>query len=44
MDHLRDVPDDPPPFLSTWPRVYVAVLIYLVVLILAFFLFSRSFQ
>ena len=29
MPDLRDVPDDPPPFLGTWRRVYVAVLVYL---------------
>ena len=26
----RDVPDEPPPFLGTWRRVYIAILIYLV--------------
>ena len=29
MPELRDVPDEPPPFLGTWRRVYTAVLIYL---------------
>jgi hypothetical protein len=44
MDHLRDVPDDPPPFLGTWNRIYVAVVIYLVVVIFAFYLFARAFR
>ena len=44
MDHLRDVPDDPPPFLGTWNRVYFAVVIYLAVVIFAFYLFARSFR
>jgi hypothetical protein len=35
--------DDPPPFLGTWPHVYVFVVIYLVVLISAFYVFSRTF-
>lgn len=39
----RPMPDDPPPFLGTWRRVYVAVLIYLVVLILLFYGFTRIF-
>ena len=36
--------DEPPPFLGTWPRVYAAVLIYLVVLIAGFRLFMRVFS
>jgi len=44
MDHLRDVPDDPPPFLRTWKRVYTAVLIYLALIILAFYLFARAWR
>ena len=44
MDHLRDVPDDPPPFLGTWNRVYIAVVIYLAVVIFALYLFARAFR
>jgi hypothetical protein len=44
MDHLRDVPDEPPPFLGTWRRVYVAVLVYLAVIISAFYLFTRAYR
>ena len=44
MPELRDVPDEAPPFLGTWRRVYTAVLIYLGALIFAFYLFTRSYQ
>jgi hypothetical protein len=42
--HTRDVPDEPPPFLRTWPRVYVATLIYLVFIILVCYLFTRVYR
>jgi len=38
------MPDEPPPFLGTWPRVYTAVLIYLAILILLFYVFTRMFS
>ena len=41
---LSDVPDEPPPFLGTWRRVYIAILIYLVVIIAAFYLFTRAYR
>ena len=36
------IPDDkePPPFLGTWKRVYITVLIYLALLISAMYVFS----
>jgi hypothetical protein len=37
------MPDDPPPFLGTWPRVYAVVLVYLAVLISIFYVFTRFF-
>ena len=40
----RDVPDDPPPFLRTWRRVYIAILAYLCVIIAAFYLFTRAYR
>ncbi len=40
----RVVIDEPPPFLGTWKRVYVGVLIYLALLILTFYLFSRAYS
>ena len=41
VPHLREhaepmnteTPDEPPPFLGTWPRVYAAIIVYLVALI-----------
>ena len=38
------MPDEPPPFLGTWRRVYTAVLIYLSVIVAAAYLFTRAFQ
>jgi len=42
--HPSDVPDDPPPFLGTWRRVYIGVLIYLVIIITAFYLFTLAYR
>jgi hypothetical protein len=39
-----DVPDEPPPFLGTWRRVYITVVIYLACLICAFYVFMRVFS
>ena len=44
MQHTRDVPDDAPPFLRTWRRVYTATLIYLVLIITACYVFTRIYQ
>jgi hypothetical protein len=38
------VPDDPPPFLGTWRRMYTAVLIYLVLVIAGSYLFTRAYR
>lgn len=35
-------PDGAPPFLGTWKRVYVAVLIYLAAVIAAFYVFTQA--
>jgi hypothetical protein len=40
----REVVDDPPPFFGTWPRVYAAVLLYLLCLISALLVFTRTFS
>ena len=40
----RVIKDDPPPFLKKWPRVYAAVLCYLVILICFLSWFSRLFR
>ena len=37
-------PDEPPPFLGTWRRVYTAILIYLGLLIGGFYLFTRAYR
>ena len=44
MSGLREVPDEPPPFLGTWNRVYVAVLIYLGLIIALCWGFARALQ
>jgi hypothetical protein len=44
MPHTRDVPDEPPPFLGTWRRVYFATLIYLVAIVSIAWLFARSYR
>ena len=36
--------DEPPPFLGTWKRVYLAVVLYLATLIALFYLFTRAFS
>jgi hypothetical protein len=36
-------PDEPPPFLGTWRRVYTLVLLFLACLIVAFYAFTRAF-
>jgi hypothetical protein len=36
--------DEPPPFLRTWPRVYAAVLAWLALLIVLFYLFTRAYS
>jgi hypothetical protein len=37
----RDSADQPPPFLGTWTRVYIGVLLYLFVLIVFLYVLSR---
>jgi hypothetical protein len=37
------IPDEPPPVLKTWPRVYAFVLIYLAALIVALYGFTRHY-
>jgi len=37
-------PEEPPPLLGTWRRMYTAVLIYLAALILLFWLLTRTFS
>jgi len=44
MPELPEIPDDPPPFLGTWRRVYIAVLVYLGAIIGGAYLFARKFR
>jgi hypothetical protein len=44
MLHSHDVPDEPPPFLGTWKRVYVGVAIYLVLIIGGFYVFTLAYR
>ena len=43
MPDEKSIPDEPPPVLGTWPRVYTFVLAYLAIVILLFYWFTRSF-
>jgi hypothetical protein len=36
--------DEPPPILRTWRRLYTAVLLWLLTLIVLFYLFTRAFN
>jgi hypothetical protein len=40
----RAMPDEPPPFLGTWRRVYTAVIVYLALLIALCYAFTRAFS
>jgi len=37
-------PDEPPPFMGTWRRVYAAILIYLGLIIAGAYLFTRAYR
>ncbi|MEO7651137.1 MAG: hypothetical protein ABIZ80_11765 [Bryobacteraceae bacterium] len=40
----KEMPDEPPPILGRWSRVYSGVLIYLAVLIAVFYVFAKTFS
>jgi hypothetical protein len=40
---MKPPEEEPPPFLGTWGRLYSVVVIYLVAVIVAFYLFERMF-
>jgi len=44
MPEPPDIPDEAPPFLGTWRRVYTAVLIYLALIVAAAWLFTRAYR
>ena len=41
---MKYVPDEPPPFLGTWNRVYAAIAVYLTAVIALFHWFTRTFN
>jgi hypothetical protein len=41
---MTPIPDEPPPFLRSWSRVYKAVIAYLIAIILLFYWFTRTFN
>jgi hypothetical protein len=41
---LHDVPDEPPPFFGTWKRVYAGILVYLALVVLGAYLFTRAYR
>jgi hypothetical protein len=43
-EHPRQVVDEPPPFLKTWPNVYRFVLVYLAVVITLFYIFTAAYR
>jgi hypothetical protein len=43
LKDIRQVTDDPPPFLGRWPFVYVAVLCVLAAVIAGLYAFMRAF-
>ena len=43
MPDEQQIPDEPPPVLGTWPRVYAFVLGFLAAVILAFYAFTVYF-
>lgn len=40
----RQVVDEPPPFLKTWPNVYRFVLAYIAVVITLFYIFTAAYR
>ena len=38
------MPDEPPPFLGTWRRVYTVVICYLVAVIAGLYLFTLAYR
>ena len=39
---MKQVIDEPPPFLGSWRRIYILVILYLVTLITAFWFFGKG--
>lgn len=43
MTAKKQILDEPPPFLGTWPKVYRMVLLYLAAVIFLFWLFTEHY-
>jgi hypothetical protein len=41
---MNNLPDEPPPFLGSWRRVYVTVIVYVAVLIAVFYAFTKAYN
>jgi hypothetical protein len=41
---MTQEPDEPPPFLGTWKRIYITVAVYLGAVIILFYWFTRTFN
>ena len=44
MYEMREVADEAPPFFGTWKRIYLAVVIYLGIVIGIFYAFTRAYR
>jgi hypothetical protein len=42
--HVPEDHDEPPPFLGTWRRIYLAILIYLGLLIAGLYWFTQAYR
>jgi hypothetical protein len=40
----REVVDEPPPFLKTWPKVYRFIIVYLAAVIALFYIFTEAYR
>ena len=41
---MKIEPDEPPPVLGSWGRVYAALVVYLIAIVALFWAFTRSFN
>jgi len=39
-----EMPDEPPPFLGTWRRIYALIVLYLAGVVLLSYLFTRAYS
>jgi hypothetical protein len=43
-EHVHASEDEPPPILGTWRRIYILVLLYVAVIVVAFYAFAKAFD